>query len=79
MKHDNPGTDLGGKRHMEIKELVERQRKYFLSGATLSYAARREALENIGRALDQYETKLCDALYQDLHKSSSESRTASHL
>ncbi|MDD6193395.1 MAG: aldehyde dehydrogenase, partial [Lachnospiraceae bacterium] len=63
-------------RHMEIKELVKRQRKYFLSGATLSYGARMKALENIGRAMDQYEKKLCNALYQDLHKSPSESRMA---
>lgn len=61
---------------MEIKELVERQRKYFLSGATLSYAARMDALERIGLALDRYEEELCDALYEDLHKSASESRMA---
>lgn len=61
---------------MEIKELVERQRKYFLSGATLSYAARMDALERIRLALDRYEQKLCDALYEDLHKSASESRMA---
>ncbi len=61
---------------MEIKELVKRQRIYFLSGATLSYAARMDALERIRLALDKYEKKLCDALYQDLHKSASESRMA---
>lgn len=61
---------------MEIKELVKKQRKYFLSGATLSYASRMEALERIRLALDKYEKKLCDALYQDLHKSAFESRMA---
>lgn len=61
---------------MEMKELVQRQRKYFLSGATLSYAARVEALGRIEQALNRYEGKLCDALYQDLHKSASESRMA---
>lgn len=61
---------------MEIKELVKRQRKYFLSGATLSYASRMDALERIGVAFDRYEEKLCDALYQDLHKAASESRMA---
>lgn len=61
---------------MEIKELVRRQRAYFLSGATLSYAARMEALRCMRTALCAYEEKLCDALYQDLHKSPSESRMA---
>ncbi len=61
---------------MEINELVKRQRKYFLSGATLSYASRMDALERIRLALEHYEGKLCEALYQDLHKSASESRMA---
>ncbi len=61
---------------MEIQELVKKQRKYFRSGATLSYASRMEALERIRLGLDKYEQKLCDALYQDLHKSPSESRMA---
>lgn len=61
---------------MEIKELVEHQRKYFLSGATLTYAARMDALERIRVALDKYAPDLRRALYQDLHKASSESDMA---
>lgn len=61
---------------MEIKNLVKQQRKYFLSGATLSYTSRMETLRKIQTALDQYEKELCDALYQDLHKSASESGMA---
>lgn len=61
---------------MEIKELVDRQRKYFLSGATLSYAARMDALERLRDALDKYAPKLREALYKDLHKSESESEMA---
>lgn len=61
---------------MEIKELVELQRKYFFSGATLSYAARMDALERIRTALDKYVPDLRRALYQDLHKAASESDMA---
>lgn len=61
---------------MEIKELVECQRKYFLSGATLTYAARMDALERIREALDKYAPDLRRALYQDLHKAESESDMA---
>lgn len=61
---------------MEIKELVAKQRKYFLSGATLTYAARMDALKRLRWALDKYEPQLKKALYQDLHKSSSESAMA---
>ena len=58
---------------MEIKELVQKQRKYFLSGATLSYRARMDALRRLLRALDKYDAELKQALYRDLHKSASES------
>lgn len=58
---------------MEIKELVQKQRKYFYSGATLSYEARMKALSSLSEALEKYEDELHEALYQDLHKSKSES------
>lgn len=61
---------------MDMKELVERQRKYFFSGATLTYAARMDALERIRTALDKYAPDLRRALYQDLHKAASESDMA---
>lgn len=61
---------------MEIKELVDRQREYFLTGATLSYEARMDALRRIRWALDKYEPELKKALYADLHKSPSESYMA---
>lgn len=59
--------------NIEIKELVDKQRKYFLTGATLSYRARMDALHRLGWALDKYEPMLKKALYQDLRKSSFES------
>lgn len=58
---------------MEICRLVDRQRKYFFSGATLSYASRMDALRRMRWALEKYEDELKMALYQDLRKSSSES------
>lgn len=61
---------------MEIKELVEKQREYFLSGATLSYGARMGALTRIKEALEEYAPKLRRALYEDLHKAPSESDMA---
>lgn len=61
---------------MEIDKLVESQRKYFLSGATLSYAARMDALQRLRWALEKYEDELKKALYLDLHKAASESYMA---
>lgn len=61
---------------MEIKKLVQDQREYFLSGATLSFAARMEALKRIRWALDKYERQLVRALYRDLRRAESESYMA---
>lgn len=61
---------------MDIERLVEKQRAYFLSGATLSFAARMDALRRLCWALEKYEPQLKRALYQDLHKSESESYMA---
>ncbi len=48
---------------------VESQRAYFSSGATLPYAFRIRQLNRLLEALDDWERPLCDALWQDLHKS----------
>lgn len=61
---------------MGIKELVDRQREFFLTGATLSYEARMDVLRRIREALDKYAPDLRRALYQDLHKAASESDMA---
>ncbi len=58
---------------MEIQNLVEAQRKYFLTGATLSYANRMDALKRLRWAFHKYEKEMTKALYLDLHKSPSES------
>ena len=54
---------------MDYADLIERQRAYFASGATRSYAARKHALEELERALTLFEGRLFEALAADLHKS----------
>lgn len=58
---------------MDIDKLVEKQRAYFLTGATLSYEARMKALARLKHGIEKYEGRLIQALYEDLHKSESES------
>ena len=52
---------------MDIQELVRAQR-YFLSGATRSYAFRMEQLKKITAALRTNEALLEQAMYQDFRK-----------
>ena len=58
---------------MEIKDLVQRQRDYFLSGATRSYDARIDALTRLEKALRASKEALTAALGQDLNKHPTES------
>lgn len=55
-----------------IAALAVAQRAYFGSGATLGEAFRREQLRRLGAALKKWEQPLCEALWQDLHKSAEE-------
>ena len=55
-----------------IDEIVEAQKCYFASGATLQYEFRREQLRRLQQALKEWHKPLCDALWQDLHKSEQE-------
>ena len=55
-----------------IASLAVAQRAYFGSGATLGEAFRREQLRRLGAALKKWEQPLCEALWQDLHKSEEE-------
>ena len=57
----------------EIKKLVERQRTYFYTGATLDTETRREALLKLKRCILRYEDRINDALKRDMGKSASES------
>ncbi|HIY47649.1 MAG TPA: aldehyde dehydrogenase family protein [Candidatus Alistipes faecigallinarum] len=48
------------------------QKAYFRSGATLGERFRRTMLRRLDQALGQWERRLCDALWEDLHKSPEE-------
>ena len=55
-----------------MKTLLEKQRSYFLTNETKSFAFRKEQLNKLKKAMIQYEKALIKALYEDLHKSSFE-------
>lgn len=52
-----------------IEELVLRQREFFKTGVTRNVDWRRFQLRQFGKGLKKWEKPLCDALWQDLHKS----------
>ena len=54
---------------MNNKELVNRQREYFLSGKTLPVSERVNNLKKLRRAILDFEGKILQALYEDLGKS----------
>jgi len=62
-----PDTDKS-----RIEEIRAAQRAFFKSGATLPHAFREEQLRALYSALDKFETKIADALYEDLRKSPSQ-------
>lgn len=61
---------------MEIKEIVERQRQFFLSGKTLPVGTRMEYLKKLRAAIADMEPEICAALKADLNKSEFESYMA---
>lgn len=60
-------------RKEEIAAIVEKQRSYYASGATLSVEHRIEALKKLRQALLDNEKAIADALKQDLGKAAEES------
>ena len=56
-----------------ITEILEKQRKFFQSGATLDVKFRIAMLKKLREAVDRYEMQIGDALKQDLGKSGYES------
>ena len=52
-----------------IQEILKSQREFFGTGATLSVKFRKEQLRKLDSAIAQYEQRLADALWADLHKS----------
>ncbi|MBQ9800501.1 MAG: aldehyde dehydrogenase [Thermoguttaceae bacterium] len=57
----------------EIENLLEKQRKFYRSGATIPVAFRVERLKELRRAIRKYESEIAAALLSDLGKSSYES------
>lgn len=53
----------------KIQHIAAIQREYFRSGATLDISFRKAMLKKFRLALEKWEAKLCDALWEDLHKS----------
>ena len=52
-----------------IEQIIQAQRAYFRSGATLDIRFRREMLKKLLAALTKWEKALAEALWTDLHKS----------
>lgn len=52
-----------------IDAVVASQKKYFATGATLPISFRRKQLALFYRALKKWESTICEALWNDLHKS----------
>ncbi|MGR6543870.1 aldehyde dehydrogenase [Paenibacillus tundrae] len=59
----------------EVEEILKHQHEFFRSGATRSVDYRIEQLKRLKLAIQQYESQLIEALYQDLGKSEFESYT----
>lgn len=60
----------------DIGGMVKRQRIFFESSVTKEYGFRMQALLRLEKALTEWEEDLKEALWQDLHKSASESYMA---
>ena len=52
-----------------IISIREAQKAYFHGGATLNVNFRKNMLKKFLKAMEEWEGRLCDALWQDLHKS----------
>ena len=52
-----------------IESIVKSQREYFHSGATLDVTFRKSMLKTLLAAMEKWEKRLADALWNDLHKS----------
>ena len=52
-----------------IQELVQKQRDFFATGTTRNVGWRKQQLKNVNNGLKKWEKPLCEALWQDLHKS----------
>lgn len=53
----------------KILAIAKAQKEYFLSGETLDIKFRKDMLRKLYKAMENWENRLCDALWTDLHKS----------
>lgn len=53
---------------MTFHDIVENQRKYFLSGATYPVAVRKEALNTLKKLASENSEAICKAVYDDLKR-----------
>lgn len=53
----------------QIDKIFEAQKAYFATGGTLSVKFRKQQLYKFCKALIQWDKRICDALWRDLHKS----------
>ena len=56
----------------QIASIVEAQHKFFLTGKTRKHDFRRKQLQRLQKALKEWSQPICQALWQDLHKSEQE-------
>jgi aldehyde dehydrogenase (NAD+) len=56
----------------DINGIINAQREFFASNATLDIKFRKEQLKKLHNALKEWEKPLCEALWKDLHKSAEE-------
>ena len=60
---------------MEVKDILEAQRRFFAAGNTLDPAIRKQYLKALQTEIRKREKEICGALHEDLRKSEFESRT----
>ena len=63
---------MSGEKAREIAELVERQRRYFTSGATAPVGVRKEYLRRLAKVIRTMEPEILEALKSDLGKCGAE-------
>ncbi len=56
----------------DINGIINAQREFFASNATLDIKFRKEQLKKLQNAIKKWEKPLCEALWKDLHKSAEE-------
>lgn len=57
---------------VDYKSILEKQRRYFESGKTISYQGRKVELQLLKAAIELHEQEILEALHEDLGKSSTE-------